>query len=125
MRLYEVAFIVHPEVDEDGVTALTEKVQGWIASAGGTVDKTERLGKKRLAYEIRKQNDGSYVLIQASMNASAPIIVERNLRLNEQILRFMITRIDEAAPVATPASASAPATAEAAPAPVETASPEA
>ncbi len=119
MRLYEVAVIVHPEVDEDGVTALTEKVQGWIASAGGTVDKTERLGKKRLAYEIRKQNDGSYVLIQASMNPSAPIMVERNLRLNEQILRFMITRIDETAPVATPA------TAEAAPAPVETASPEA
>ena len=46
MRQYEVAFIVHPEVDEDGVSALTEKVQGWITASGGTVEKVERLGKK-------------------------------------------------------------------------------
>jgi len=51
MRQYEVAFIVHPEVDEDGVSALTEKVQGWITASGGTVEKVERLGKKRLGLE--------------------------------------------------------------------------
>ena len=84
MRYYEVAFIVHPETDEDGVSALTEKVQGWITAAGGTVEKVERLGKKRMAYEIRKQRDGHYVLIYAKMGAGGPLEVERNLRLTEQ-----------------------------------------
>lgn len=100
MRPYEVAFIAHPEVDEDGVIALSDKVQGWITAAGGTVEKVERLGKKRLAYEIRKLRDGHYVIINAQLNSGGPAEVERNLRLNEQVLRFMISRIDENAPVA-------------------------
>jgi small subunit ribosomal protein S6 len=110
MRQYEVAFIAHPELDEEGVTTLTEKVQGWITTPGGTVEKIDRWGKKRLAYEIRKLRDGHYVLIYATMNASGPAEVERNLRLNEQFLRFMITRTDEGAaplPVATEAPAAA------------------
>jgi small subunit ribosomal protein S6 len=111
MRQYEVAFIAHPELDEEGVTTLTEKVQGWITTPGGTVEKIDRWGKKRLAYEIRKLRDGHYVLIYATMNASGPAEVERNLRLNEQFLRFMITRTDEgAAPL--PAATEAPAAAE-------------
>lgn len=103
MRLYEVAFIAHPEMDEEGVNALTEKVQGWITSAGGAVDKTEALGKKKLAYEIRKQREGYYVLLQTKMNAGAPIEVERNLRLTEQVIRFMIMRLDESQPAPAPA----------------------
>ncbi len=113
MRQYEVAFIVHPEVEEDGVTALIEKVQGWITTPGGAVDKVDRLGKKRLAYEIRKQRDGNYVLIYAKMNAGGPIEVERNLRLTEQVLRFMVTRMDDdsaaaLSPAAAPAESAAP-----------------
>lgn len=123
MRPYEVAFIAHPEVDEDGVIALADKVQSWITASGGTVDKVERLGKKRLAYEIRKQRDGHYVIVNAQLNAGGPAEVERNLRLNEQVLRFMISRIDETAPAAPAAEATeaAPEAAAAEPA----ASPEA
>ena len=113
MRLYEVAFIAHPEMDEEGVKALTEKVRGWITSAGGAVDKTESLGKKKLAYEIRKQREGYYIHLQTKMNAGAPIEVERNLRLTEQVMRFMIMRLDEGLPV--PAQPAAPAEAAAAP----------
>lgn len=113
MRNYEVAFIVHPEMDDDGVTALTEKVKGWITSGGGAVEKTELQGRKRLAYEIRKQREGTYVLLQARMGASTPIEVERNLRLTEQILRFMIIRADEVpAPASAPAEPAAPVAAE-------------
>jgi small subunit ribosomal protein S6 len=112
MRNYEVAFIIHPEVDDEGVNALTEKVKGWIASGGGSVDKTELQGRKRLAYEIRKQREGTYVLIQAWMGASTPIEVERNLRLTEQILRFMIIRADEA-PALAPTTITEPAVTEA------------
>lgn len=109
MRPYEVAFIAHPEVDEDGLIALSEKVQGWITATGGSVEKVERLGKKRLAYEIRKQRDGHYVLINTKMNASGPIEVERNLRLTEQVLRFMITRIEnEVVPVPVAPAAEVP-----------------
>ena len=115
MRQYEVAFIVHPEVDENGVTELTEKVQGWVTAGGGTVEKVDRLGKKRFAYVIRKQREGHYVLLQTQMNASTPIEVERNLRLNEQVMRFMITKIDPKslvpaapAPAATPVETPAP-----------------
>ena len=99
MRNYEVAFIIHPEVDDEGVGALTEKVQGWITSGGGSIEKVERQGRKKLAYEIRKQREGHYVLVNAKMNAGAPPEVERNLRLTEQIMRFMIMRL-EAEPVA-------------------------
>ncbi len=115
MRLYEVAFIAHPEMDEEGVNALTEKVQGWITSAGGAVDKAEALGKKKLAYEIRKQREGYYVLLQTKMNAGAPIEVERNLRLTEQVIRFMIMRLDESQPAPAPAQPAAPAETAAAP----------
>jgi small subunit ribosomal protein S6 len=116
MRQYEVAFIVHPEVDEDGVSALTEKVQGWITASGGTVEKVERLGRKRLAYLIRKQRDGHYVLIYAKMNAGGPLELERNLRLTEQMLRFMVIRVEDShlpapaspAETAEPAASAAP-----------------
>lgn len=115
MRPYEVAFIAHPEVDEDGVIALADKVQGWITAAGGTVDKVERLGRKRLAYEIRKQRDGHYVLINAQLNAGGPAEVERNLRLTEPVMRFMITRLDDAEPVTAAPADGAPPPAAAAP----------
>jgi small subunit ribosomal protein S6 len=98
MRNYEVAFIVHPEVDEHGVSELTDKVQGWITSGGGSVEKVDRWGKKRFAYIIRKQREGHYVLIEAKMGATTPIEVERNLRLTEQVLRFMILKADPPAP---------------------------
>jgi small subunit ribosomal protein S6 len=109
MRPYEVAFIVHPEVDEDGVIALADKVQSWITATGGVVEKVERLGKKRLAYEIRKQRDGHYVLVNAQLAAAGPGEVERNLRLSEQVMRFMITRIEDVPPAAEPAESAEPA----------------
>ena len=105
MPQYEIAFIVHPEVDENGVAELTEKSQGWVTAGGGTVDKVERQGKKRLAYPIRKQREGHYVLLQTTMKANGPLEIERNLRLTEQVVRFMITRVDAVAltePVAAP-----------------------
>ncbi|MBI3244233.1 MAG: 30S ribosomal protein S6 [Chloroflexi bacterium] len=113
MRNYEVAFIIHPEVDDEGVGALTEKVQGWITSGGGSIEKVERQGRKKLAYEIRKQREGHYVLLYTKMNAGTPLEVERNLRLTEQIMRFMIVRLDAepAAPVQPAPEEPAPASA--------------
>jgi len=96
MRNYELAYIADPDLDENSLTALEEKVKGWIESAGGSVVKVDRWGKRRLAYTIKKRPDGQYVFVQAAMPNEAGAVVERNLRLTEQVLRFMIT-LQEAA----------------------------
>lgn len=91
MRNYELAYIAHPELDESTLTNLEERVAGWIDSAGGKIIKVDRWGKRRLAYDIQKQTDGYYYILDLEMPAEAGAIVERDLRLSEQILRFMIT----------------------------------
>jgi small subunit ribosomal protein S6 len=91
MRKYELAFIADPELDAEGLTALEEKVQEWIEAAGGKAIKFDRWGKRRLAYPIKKRNDGYYVFIEVEMPPNGGVIVEQDLRLNEKILRYMIT----------------------------------
>jgi len=96
VRNYEIAYIADPDLDENSLTALEEKVKGWIEAAGGSVTKVDRWGKRRLAYTIKKRHDGHYVFVQAAMPSAAGADVERNLRLTEQVVRFMIT-LQEAA----------------------------
>lgn len=91
MRSYEIAYIADPDLDEQALTTLEEKVEGWIESAGGQVTKVDRWGKRRLAYPIRKRNDGFYFILEARLPAKASPPLDRDLRLNEQILRYMIT----------------------------------
>jgi small subunit ribosomal protein S6 len=91
MRNYEVAFIADPDLEEEALEELEARVKGWIESAGGTTNKFDRWGKRRLAYPINKKNDGYYVFINVEMPPHAGTLIERDLRLSEQILRFMIT----------------------------------
>ena len=91
MRNYEVVIIVQPDFDETAMTAVIEKIKGWITDAGGTVEKVEPWGKRRMAYLIRKQRDGQYVLFHTQMAPTYTIELERNLRLLEPVMRFMIT----------------------------------
>jgi small subunit ribosomal protein S6 len=95
MRSYEVAFIVHPELDEAALGALVEKAQSWVTAMGGQVTQVDHWGRRRLAYPIRKQHEGQYVLLQAQMPAAATHELERNLRLTEQVMRFQVIRADE------------------------------
>ncbi len=92
MKNYELVFIVHPDLDENAFKELVEKVKGWIVEAGGQVTKIDLWGKRRLAYLIRKQREGQYVLMHASMPASACSGLERNLRFQEPVLRFLLTQ---------------------------------
>lgn len=91
MRNYELAYIAHPELDDEALQALEQRVTGWIEAAGGKPGKVDRWGKRRLAYSIQKQTDGHYVFVQVNMPPQAGSLIERDLRLSEQILRFMIT----------------------------------
>ncbi|MGH2524276.1 MAG: 30S ribosomal protein S6 [Anaerolineales bacterium] len=95
MRNYEVAFIAHPDMDENSLNSLLERAKGWVTAAGGQVTNVDLWGRRRLAYPIRKQKEGQYVFMQTQMTPVATREVERNLRLTEQIMRFMIIRADE------------------------------
>jgi small subunit ribosomal protein S6 len=96
MRNYELAFIADPDLDENALTALEEKIKGWVEAAGGSMVKVDRWGKRRMAYTIKKRHDGHYFFVTATLPTQAGAELERNLRLTEQVLRFMIT-LQEAA----------------------------
>ena len=91
MRNYELAYIADPDLDEESLSELMEKVTGWVKTAGGQVLSTDNWQKRRLAYPINKQDEGYYVFLQVEMPPDAGQALERDLRINEQILRFMIT----------------------------------
>jgi small subunit ribosomal protein S6 len=91
MRNYEVVFIVHPELDEQALTALVEKVKGWITDAAGTIEMAEVWGKRRMAYTIRKQRDGQYVYVVAAFAPTFVQELEHNLRFTESVMRFLVT----------------------------------
>ena len=94
MRKYELVCIVHPDLDEAAFNAIIEKVKGWIGETGGSVDKVEIWGRKRLASLIRKQRDGQYVLFNLTIPATATATLDQNLRFQEPIIRYMITAVD-------------------------------
>lgn len=91
MRNYEVAFIVHPDLEESAFEEVLDKVKGWISEAGGRVSDVDLWGKRKMAYEIRKQTEGQYVFMQTEMEPESTAELERNLNLQEPIMRFMIT----------------------------------
>jgi small subunit ribosomal protein S6 len=91
MRNYEVAYIADPDLDDQALAALDERVAGWIQTAGGQTVAVDRWGKRRMSYPIKGRNDGVYVFVTASLPAPAPAVIEREMRLQESILRYLIT----------------------------------
>jgi small subunit ribosomal protein S6 len=94
MREYELIFIVHPDLDETATNEVAERVKSWITEAGGTVNKVDPWGKRKLAYPIRKQNDGQYFFLQVEMAPTFIAEMERNLRFLEPVMRFLITAVE-------------------------------
>jgi small subunit ribosomal protein S6 len=94
MHTYEVLYIIQADLDEAATTAVIEKINGWITESKGTVAKVDRWGKRHMAYAIRKQREGYYVLVTAEMAPTFVTELERNLRLNEPVLRHLITKVE-------------------------------
>jgi small subunit ribosomal protein S6 len=91
MRNYEAVLIVNPDLDETALNGVVDRVKAWITESGGTVTKVDLWGKRRMAYIIRKQREGQYVLIQAEFAPTFAAVLERNLRFLEPVMRFLIT----------------------------------
>lgn len=91
MRDYELIFVVQPDLDETALNDVVTKVKSWITDSGGSIAKVDFWGKKKLAYQIRKQKEGQYVLIKTNMDPKFGAELERNMRFLEPVLRFLLT----------------------------------
>ena len=93
MRNYELVCILQPDLDENAFNGVIDRLKGWVSESGGSVDKVDIWGRRKLAYPIRKQRDGQYVLLNVSLNPSATTELERNLRFQEAVLRHMLSAV--------------------------------
>ncbi len=92
MRKYELVFVARPDLDETALNDVIQKVSNWIIENSGQIDKVDQWGKRKLAYPIRKQSEGHYVLMNLSLPPAFVPQLERNLRYLEQVMRFLITQ---------------------------------
>ncbi|MDQ2843392.1 MAG: 30S ribosomal protein S6 [Acidobacteriota bacterium] len=95
MRVYEELFIVRPDATEEEVDPLVEQVTHVITQAGGSIEKTERWGVRKLAYRVMKYNEGQYILIVFHANPETVKEVERRLRVADLVMKFLTVRTDE------------------------------
>jgi small subunit ribosomal protein S6 len=94
-RTYEIMFIVRPDVEEADLDKLIEGFSGNITSGGGEIKSVEKMGRRRLAYTVRKFNDGFYVLLNVAAPGSLIGEIERRLRVSEPVIKFITVRMDE------------------------------
>lgn len=99
-RIYEEMFIVRPDATDEVIDPLVEIITKEVLSKEGTIDKVEKWGKRRLAYKLEKLDHGFYVLVQFSCPPSAVKEIERRLRVQDAVLKFITVRIDERLKVA-------------------------
>ncbi len=94
-RVYEIIFIADPNLGEPEVDALTAQVQGFVEQAGGKMQKVEKWGKKRLAYDVGRHREGSYVLLVVEGSGGLIREAERRLKVTDGIIRWLTVRVDE------------------------------
>ncbi len=95
MRIYENLFIVKPDAAEEEVDTFIEQMKTVVTNTGGTVDKVEKWGKRKLAYRVQKYREGAYVLVQFSAGPETVKEFERRLRVSDYVIKFLSVRIDE------------------------------
>jgi small subunit ribosomal protein S6 len=94
-RTYEVMYIADPETADETIGKLNEAVEKLVQTEGGSVVRTDDIGRKRLAYPINKKKEGYYVLFEIEGSGQEIAELERRMRVNEMILRYMTVRVDE------------------------------
>ena len=96
MNKYELALVVNAKVEDEVRAATVEKAKEYITRFGGTITNVDEWGKKRLAYEIQKMREGYYYFIQFDAEPDCPGQLESNVRIMDNVLRFLCVRQDEA-----------------------------
>jgi small subunit ribosomal protein S6 len=95
MRIYEELFIVRPDATDEEIDPLVEQVKQVITGPGGTIEKLDKWGVRRLAYRVQKRNEGYYILVQFHAGPETVKELERRLRVSDLVLKFITVRIDE------------------------------
>ena len=94
-RQYEVVFIVDPTADEDEVTRLTDSFKQIVTDQGGVITKSETMGRRQLAYEILHKTEGHFWLLEIEGSGHEIAELERRMRVNDRIIRYITVRVDE------------------------------
>ena len=94
-RTYELMFIVRPDMADEDMEKLLSTLETAVTSASGTVKSVDRMGKRRLAYMVRKFREGIYILLTVEGSGAVIHELERRLRVTEQVIKFLTVRIDE------------------------------
>ncbi|MGD9393371.1 MAG: 30S ribosomal protein S6 [Dehalococcoidia bacterium] len=94
LRDYELVVIISPEVAEDGIDGIVDNISQLISREGGTVDETDRWGKRKLAYPIKHFLEGYYILFRCKMKPALGKGLEASLRISEEVLRHLLVRLD-------------------------------
>jgi len=95
MRHYEIMFIVNPNAAEEEIDKINTQVEGIVTSGGGTVDKVEKMAKRRLAYEVDRHREGYYVLFVITANGEIVKECERRLRVMDAVIKYITVRTDD------------------------------
>jgi small subunit ribosomal protein S6 len=95
MRIYEELFIVKPDAPEEEIDQFIEQMKAVVTGSGGSVDKADKWGKRRLAYRVDKYREGAYVLFQFNALPETVKEFERRLRVSDLVIKFLTVRIDQ------------------------------
>lgn len=90
MRKYELMYIIRPDVEQEAVQTTVDKFQGVITNGGGEIMKHDVMGKRRLAYEIKKFNDGLYVLVNFTAEPAVVAELDRQLKISDEVIRYLV-----------------------------------
>ena len=94
-RTYELMFIVRPDMTEEDLDKLLSMLQSIVPASGGSIVKVDKMGKRRLAYTVRRFHDGMYILLTAEGSGELIHELERRLRVTEPVIKFLTVRVDE------------------------------
>ena len=95
MSKYELTLVLNAKIEEEERTQVLEKAKGYVTRFGGNITDVEEWGKKKLAYDIQKMSEGYYYFIHFEAETSAPAEIEDNVRIMDNVLRFLIVSQDE------------------------------